>query len=116
MSGFRTSMKKLFAKEMDFGVNYYRNQRLKRERENDIWCVKGIVGKMTISDVETIFNLFNRKRKTNPNGFKKEYNQVIFPLMDEWGQKQDPDKMCDLLYPVISERMCEESSIYSVWK
>ena len=109
-------MKRLLAKEMDFGESFYRDLRMKRDRKQDIRMVKKIVKKMKISEVETMFNLLNRKMKTNPDNFKKEYNQVIYPLMDEWGQRQNPDKMCDLLYSVISERMCEESSIYGMWE
>lgn len=101
--------------EMYFGRNYERNQMDKMNRELEIRWLKRVVKSWKISDVERVDDLLRHRREVDPEQFSRQFNQDILPLLGKCGKIKNVDGMCNHLSWVVEQRMCEESSRYSVW-
>lgn len=112
---WRKEMNEKISKEMYFGKNYERDLLNKKNRSLDLRWMRRTVKGWTMTDVERVDDVLRHRREMNPEQFSSEFNQVILPLFERCGKVRDVDGFCNLLSRVVEQRMCEESSRYSVW-
>lgn len=112
---WRKEMNERISKEMYFGKNYERDLLDKKNRSLDLRWMRRVVKGWTMTDVERVDDVLRHRRGMDPEHFSKEFNQVILPLLGKCGKVKNIDGFSNLLSRVVEQRMCEESSRYSVW-
>ena len=112
---WRKIAKEKIAQEMYFGWNYERDQLYRENRKRDLRWYRRMVNDWTMSDVERVGELLRHRKECDPEVFSHQFDQVIYPLLKDYGKHPDVDKICGLLSQVVEKRLCEESSKYGIW-
>ena len=112
---WRKIAKEKISQEMYFGWNYERDQLYRENRKRDLRWYGRIVNDWTMSDVERVGELLRHRKECDPEVFSHQFDQVIYPLLKDYGKHPDVDKICGLLSQVVEKRLCEESSKYGIW-
>ena len=112
---WRKIAKEKISQEMYFGWNYERDQLYRENRKRDLRWYRRMVNDWTMSDVERVGELLRHRRECDPEVFSHQFDQVIYPLLKDYGKHPDVDKICGLLSQVVEKRLCEESSKYGIW-
>lgn len=112
---WRKEMNERISKEMPFSWNIERDLLDKKNRSQELRWMRRIVKGWTMTDVERVDDVLKHRRRIDPEQFSKEFNQIVLPLFEKCGKVSDVDGFCNLLSRVVGQRMCEESSRYSVW-
>ena len=112
---WRKIAKEKISQEMYFGGNYERDQLYRENRKRDLRWYSRMVNDWTMSDVERVGELLRHRKECDPEVFSHQFDQVIYPLLKDYGKHPDVDKICGLLSQVVEKRLCEESSKYGIW-
>ena len=104
------------SKEMDYGENYTKDQMEKKSRKQDLRWYKSLVQHWEMSDVERVAELLRHRKEYDPEVFTHQFHKVISPLLKNYDEHPNIDKICGLLSQVVEQRMCEESSRYGMWE
>lgn len=112
---WRKIAKEKISQEMYFGWNYERDQLYRENRKRDLRWYRRMVNDWTMSDVERVGELLRHRKECDPEVFSHQFDQVIYPLLKDYGKHPDVDKICGLLSQVVEKRLCEESSKYGIW-
>ena len=112
---WRKIAKEKISQEMYFGWNYERDQLYRENRKRDLRWYRRMVNDWTMSDVERVGELLRHRKECDPEIFSHQFDQVIYPLLKDYGKHPDVDKICGLLSQVVEKRLCEESSKYGIW-
>lgn len=112
---WKKEMYERISKEMPFSGYIESDLMEKKNRSLKLRWMRRVVKGWTMTDVERVDDVLRNRRKMDPKQFSSEFNQIVLPLFEKCGKVRDIDGFCNLLSRVVGQRMCEESSEYSVW-
>lgn len=102
--------KKFISKEKELDENLKGFRSWERNKNKIPKWIKSVVSSLDIHKAEDFLTLLDKRSVMDPTDFEEEYKKMIGPYL-YWGEM---DTICRALYPLVSKRVCEESSKYGL--